>query len=153
MMRVFFLMIGLAICFASQCSADEDDSFNPKNYMYDYEWNALFIKVYVQNHQDDPWQQYHKHSPVSDDEQIYHLLIQEDQKGSFIAVPIKKKKKDKEEEDDDKDESDWECPYCGTINPSYRNCCSNPKCVLYRKNNRNWYTALENHELSADIIN
>jgi len=49
------------------------------------------------------------------------------------------KKKKGKDADDDKDESNWECPYCGTDNPATRNTCSNRECPLYRRAGRDWH--------------
>ncbi len=86
-----------------------------KNYVYDDEGNALFVKVYLQKNLST-----HRYPFVNS-------MVQDDQRGSYLAVPLKKKKSS-----DDDDESTWECPYCGTINPSSSNTCQKKGCVLHR---------------------
>lgn len=68
-------------------------------------------------------------------EQILNKISQNDQRGTYLVVPIKQKKS---KNDDDDDVSTWECPYCGTINLASNNTCSNESCPLYRKKGRNW---------------
>jgi hypothetical protein len=53
-------------------------------------------------------------------------MSQDDQRGSYVVIPIKKKR----DKDDDKDESNWECPYCGRINKASENRCGTKDCVL-----------------------
>jgi|GEM_PF-5858408 len=130
MIRVFYPLIALFIFFSSiHASANEIDDFNVKNYIYDDEGNAVFVKVYIKFSNQD-WS-----NSSSQQDNLPHLLnrmTQDDQRGSYLVVPIKKKKYKDEDDDDDDDESVWECPYCYTINESYRNTCKNKKCVLYR---------------------
>lgn len=89
-----------------------------QNYVYDNEGNPLFVKVYLQK------------NLSSNRHPFVNSMIQDDHRGSFLAVPLKKKKSN--DDDDDKDESTWECPYCGAINPASRNTCQTKGCVLHR---------------------
>jgi hypothetical protein len=135
MLKILFrLIVCLALFGLDQVSAAEDDIYNPKNYVYDDEGNPLFVKVYLRNPKAERRNQNKKHFfSKENDMQILNLMMQEDLRGNFIAIPIKKKKND-----DDEDESNWGCPYCHTINPSSRNSCSNKDCPLYRKGWRDW---------------
>ncbi len=136
MKSIFFrLIVGMGCCFFNvQASATELNSFNPKNYVYDEEGNPLFVKVYLGSANQ------HRNEKVLSSPAnglvILKRMAQEDKEGSFIAVPIYKKKKNNEDENDD--ESNWECPYCYTINPASRNTCKNPDCPLHRKGGRDW---------------
>jgi hypothetical protein len=133
MKRIFYPLVTVFIFFSSiYASANRIDDFNLKNYVYDDEGNPVFVKVYIKSPKakfsDQDWS-----DSFSQQDSLPHLLnlmTQDDQGGSYLVVPIKKKK-DKDD-DDDKDESVWECPYCGTINESFRNTCKKKGCVLYR---------------------
>lgn len=122
---VFSLVTNLAFAHNADC-------FNPKNYVYDEEGKALFVKVYV----DLQKTSFRDSRETSSAETEYHFLkmvTQVDCLGSFIAIPIRKKHNNKDGDDDI-----WVCPYCGTENPASQNTCLNKDCPLYRKKGRDW---------------
>lgn len=138
MIRICFcLMVVFTVFCTARVSSAEIDTFNPKNYVYDDEGNPLFVKVYLKARAESLSQSGRAVSIPSqeNDIQILKLMMQEDQRGSFLVIPIKKKKSN---DDEDKDESNWECPYCHKINPASRNSCSNPECPLNRKAWKDW---------------
>lgn len=113
--------------FSASASAHERHLFNPKNYVYDDEGNPLFVKIYVDSQKLEMF-----HAQKNGSANVTHFVNLNDAAGTYLIVPIHKKKRP---DDDDS----WTCPYCGTENPAYRNTCSNPSCVLYRKGGRDWY--------------
>lgn len=129
-MNRFFILITLL--FSALCSNFASASeFDPKNYVYNDEGSPLFVKVYIEI----PKISYRETSVEAFDLQKkikpFFNLMQNDDRGSFIVIPIKTAK--------DRDEDDyWECPLCGTENPATRNTCTNPDCPLYRKKGRDW---------------
>jgi hypothetical protein len=143
MRRIFYSLIAVLTFFSSiYVSANEIEGFDLKNYVYDDEGNPVFIKVYIKSikplktkFSNQDWNDL----PLQQDswQQLMNQVSQEDQRGTYLIIPIKKKKG--KDADDDKDESNWECPYCGTDNPATRNTCSNRECPLYRRAGRDWH--------------
>lgn len=142
MIRVFALFI---VLFSGSCSNFiSANEFNPKNYVYNDEGYPLFVKIYVEGPENSP-----SHAekavyapPLKEKTISFFNLMQKDDRGSFIVIPIKNKKKksdeEEKEEDYDHDEKYWKCPYCDTENPASRNSCQNKKCCLHRKTGRDW---------------
>ncbi len=144
MKKFLYSLIALCVSFCSlNASIDDNYNFNPKNYIYDDNGNPVFVKVYIDHLK-----------PQSSDQnlegiscavqntglQTLNLMTQYDERGSYLAIPIKsKKKKNNDDDEDDKKEKYWKCPYCGTENPPERNTCSNSNCVLHRKGVREKY--------------
>ena len=135
MRRIFYSLITVLIFFSSiHSSANGIDDFNLKNYVYDHEGVPVFIKIYI----DSPKEKSSNHnkssapSQLDSLEQILNRMAQNDLRGTYIAVPIAKKKNKKDNDDEDKDESTWECPYCGRTNKASSNYCETPGCVLHR---------------------
>jgi hypothetical protein len=135
-MRFFSLLVSVFIFFSSTyASADRNNDFNLKNYVYDDEGVPLFIKLYIKASKTESSDRNKSVVPLflaEESVQILNLMMQEDQLGSFLAIPIKKKK---EKEDD---ESTWECPICGRTNPASRSTCQYSDCPLNRKGIREW---------------
>src|SRR5512135_2812216 len=103
MKRFFYPLITLFIFFCSiHASADRIDNFNPKNYVYDDNGTPIFIKIYIDSPKVDRLHQNESSAPLfslpGGDMQILNLMTQNDQRGSFIVIPIKKKKS---KDDDD----------------------------------------------------
>jgi hypothetical protein len=132
-MKYFFRLVMLLIVLNSvPVSADSYGNFNPKNYVYDDEGSPVFVRVYVNDSTTESSNRNRKAASLflkEEGAQILDLMLQEDQKGSFLAIPLKKKK----QKDDNEDESTWECPMCGRENPAYRNTCQFSDCPLNRK--------------------
>jgi len=128
MRKIFYPLIALFIFFGSvQASANRIDDFNFKNYIYDDDGNPVFIKIYIKSSTEILEQNKANTLPL---QQLINRMAQDDQRGSYIVIPIKKKKH--KEEDDDKDESTWECPYCGRTNKASSHYCETKDCVLHR---------------------
>lgn len=135
MKRKIYALAAILIFFCSiHVSASGVDDFNPKNYVYDDNGTPLFVKVYIKAPKTGFSQQSESASLLvssqNADMRILNSIVQDDQRGSFIVIPIKKKKY--QVDDEERNESVWECPYCGTINESFRNTCKKKGCVLYR---------------------
>lgn len=127
-------------CFGVSYSfSAEAKSFDVKNYVYDDEGNPLFIKVYCKCCGEKSSHSHKKSGLPSSQENklgILSKMLQKDQKGSFLVIPIKKKKKNKD--DDNPFEKYWECPYCQTLNPVYQAYCSNKNCTIYEEPWKGW---------------
>ncbi len=138
MFGFFSLLLSVSFFFnAINASAAENNEFNPKNYVYNNEGEPLFVKVYIESSNRNI--NADSLSLQKEGLHILNLMMQEDRKGSFLVIPIKKKKS----KSDDDDESTWICPYCDTENEASRNTCQNPQCVLHRKAGRDWNNFLE----------
>ncbi len=112
------LLFALCLFFALNAYCE----VNVSNYLYDHDGNPSFVKVYL-----NEWDE----SNIGKNEGFlavnkvvrarFHLLLQKDGKGSYMAIPLQKKGKDK---DKDKDEDDyWICPHCGRKNKETDNYC------------------------------
>lgn len=137
MRRIFYSLITMFIFFSSiHASANGIDDFDLKNYVYDDEGAPVFIKIYIESPKTESSNRNKSTNRLfpqhNDFQQILNRITQEDQRGSYIVVPITKKKKIKEDDDDDKDESTWQCPYCNRVNKASSNYCETPGCVLHR---------------------
>ncbi len=137
MRRIFYSLITMFIFLSSiHASANEIDDFDFKNYVYDDEGTPVFIKIYIKSPKTESSNENKSGTPLfqeqDDLQQILSRMAQDDQRGSYIVVPITKKKKIKDDDDEDKDESTWECPYCGQINRASSDYCERRGCVLYR---------------------
>ncbi|MGC1877931.1 MAG: hypothetical protein WA347_03265 [Rhabdochlamydiaceae bacterium] len=137
MRRFFYPLITVFIFFCSICAlANGTDDFNLKNYVYDEEGNPVFIKIYIETSKTESSHRSKNASsffPLQNEAglQISNPMMQDDQRGSYIVIPIKKKKN--KNDDDDQEESTWTCPICGRDNPASRNTCQYGDCPLHRK--------------------
>jgi hypothetical protein len=139
MKRFFYSLIALFISFCSiHASTNETENFNPKNYIYDDNGHPIFIKIYIETLKTSSSGENEyavSHSLQKGGLQMLNLMTQNDHRGGYIAIPIKKKNKNKND-DDDKDENVWICPICERENPAYRNTCQWTDCPLNRKGMR-----------------
>lgn len=133
MRKIFYPLITVFIFFSSIHASAGIDDFNSKNYVYDDEGNPIFIKIYIESHKEKCSNRNNSGThffPQQDGLQLtLNRMTQDDQRGSYIVIPIKRKK---DNDDDDKDESTWECPYCHRENKASSNRCGTKGCVLNR---------------------
>ena len=131
MKRFFYPLITMFIFFGSiHASTDRTPDFNLKNYVYDDEGVPVFIKIYIKSPKTGSLDQ--NQDGV---QQVLNRIGHEDERGSYIVVPIKRHKKEKDKDEDDADgydESWWKCPYCGRKNDANSNYCGTKDCVLHR---------------------
>ena len=109
----------LTLCTLSLSATD----LTSQSYLYDDQGEATFIKIYIDP--PTPRNKRRTSSLQASLQQILNRMAQEDPTGRYIVVPLKKKK------GKDKDESVWECPYCGKSNHAFENRCTKKSCSLH----------------------
>src|SRR2546427_10533588 len=103
MRKFFYSLIAAYTLFGSiSVSANEFGYFNVKNYIFDDEGNAQFVKVYIESSGEMYSNNAGSASSSSKQDGFYPILkrmSQNDQRGRYIVVPIKNRRA--RDDDDD----------------------------------------------------
>jgi hypothetical protein len=125
-MQYLTTAIAIFMVISTQLIADLFHDHEETTYIHDTRGTSLFVKVYIDN------------INLLNANDFLLTMTQEDEKGHFLAIPVRKKK----EKDDEYDETYWICPICGWRNPASEHVCGNSDCPLYRRKPRDWRDSL-----------